>query len=145
MKEILKIKNISKDYGIKGFKTNVLKNISLTVNEGDFISIMGPSGAGKTTLLNLMSTLDKQTSGEIILDYLVDIYNSFLDNVNGNIKRDELYYKNLFEEVKSEGGHVYIHQDREIDGYIIYFLNDDNMFVRELFYKNIDSFRKYII
>ena len=68
MKEILKIKNISKDYGIKGFKTNVLKNISLTVNEGDFISIMGPSGAGKTTLLNLMSTLDKQTSGEIILD-----------------------------------------------------------------------------
>lgn len=39
MKEILKIKNISKDYGIKGFKTNVLKNISLTVNEGDFISI----------------------------------------------------------------------------------------------------------
>ncbi|MDO0130737.1 ABC transporter ATP-binding protein [Clostridioides difficile] len=68
MKEILKIKNISKDYGIKGFKTNVLKNISLTVNEGDFIAIMGPSGAGKTTLLNLMSTLDKQTSGEIILD-----------------------------------------------------------------------------
>ena len=68
MKEILKIKNISKDYGIKGFKTNVLKNISLTVNEGDFISIMGPSGAGRTTLLNLMSTLDKQTSGEIILD-----------------------------------------------------------------------------
>ena len=46
MKEILKIKNISKDYGIKGFKTNVLKNISLTVNEGDFIAIMGPSGAG---------------------------------------------------------------------------------------------------
>ncbi|OJT71438.1 bacitracin ABC transporter ATP-binding protein, partial [Clostridioides difficile] len=44
------------------------KNISLTVNEGDFIAIMGPSGAGKTTLLNLMSTLDKQTSGEIILD-----------------------------------------------------------------------------
>lgn len=68
MKEILKIKNISKDYGIKGFKTNVLKSISLTVNEGDFIAIMGPSGAGKTTLLNLMSTLDKQTSGEIILD-----------------------------------------------------------------------------
>lgn len=68
MNEILKIKNITKDYGIKGFKTRVLKDISLNVNKGDFVAIMGPSGAGKTTLLNIMSTLDKQTSGEVILD-----------------------------------------------------------------------------
>lgn len=68
MNEILKIKNITKDYGIKGFKTKVLKDISLNVNKGDFIAIMGPSGAGKTTLLNIMSTLDKPTSGEVILD-----------------------------------------------------------------------------
>ena len=68
MNEILKIKNITKDYGIKGFKTKVLKDISLNVNKGDFIAIMGPSGAGKTTLLNIMSTLDKQTSGDVILD-----------------------------------------------------------------------------
>ena len=68
MNEILKIKNITKDYGIKGFKTKVLKDISLDVNKGDFIAIMGPSGAGKTTLLNIMSTLDKPTSGEVILD-----------------------------------------------------------------------------
>ena len=68
MNEILKIKNITKDYGIKGFKTRVLKDISLDVNKGDFIAIMGPSGAGKTTLLNIMSTLDKQTSGDVILD-----------------------------------------------------------------------------
>ena len=68
MNEILKIKNITKDYGITGFKTRVLKDISINVNKGDFIAIMGPSGAGKTTLLNIMSTLDKQTSGEVMLD-----------------------------------------------------------------------------
>ena len=78
------------------------------------------------------------------LDYFVDIHNSFLDDVNGNIKRDKSYYENLFEEVKSEDGHIYIHQDREIEGYIIYFLNDDNMFVRELFYKNIDSLKSML-
>lgn len=68
MKEILKLNSLYKDYGIKGFKTRVLNNISLTVTEGEFISIMGPSGAGKTTLLNLLSTLDKPTKGEILLD-----------------------------------------------------------------------------
>ncbi|CEK37635.1 polyamine-transporting ATPase [[Clostridium] sordellii] len=68
MSEILKLSNLSKDYGIKGFKTRVLNNISLSVEEGEFLSIMGPSGAGKTTLLNLLSTLDKPTKGEILLD-----------------------------------------------------------------------------
>ena len=68
MKEILLIKNVAKQYGLRGFRTKVLNDISFKVNEGDFIAIMGPSGAGKTTLLNLMSTLDKPTKGEIILD-----------------------------------------------------------------------------
>ncbi|MDV4151427.1 ABC transporter ATP-binding protein [Clostridium sp. AL.422] len=68
MKEVLKLKDVSKEYGTRGFKSKVLNNISLNVNEGDFISIMGPSGAGKTTLLNLISTLDKPTKGEILLD-----------------------------------------------------------------------------
>lgn len=68
MKEVLKLKDISKEYGTKGFKFKVLNNISLNVKEGDFISIMGPSGAGKTTLLNLISTLDKPTKGQILLD-----------------------------------------------------------------------------
>lgn len=68
MKEILKLNDVDKEYGIKGFRNKVLNKVSLTVNEGDFISIMGPSGAGKSTLLNLISTLDKPTKGEIILD-----------------------------------------------------------------------------
>jgi len=68
VKEILKLNDVDKEYGIKGFRNKVLNKVSLTVNEGDFISIMGPSGAGKSTLLNLISTLDKPTKGEIILD-----------------------------------------------------------------------------
>lgn len=68
MTTVLQVVGVSKDYGRKGFRTKVLKDIDLTVEKGDFISIMGPSGAGKTTLLNLMSTLDVATSGQIILD-----------------------------------------------------------------------------
>ena len=68
MKNVLEVKQVNKEYGLKGFKTSVLKDITLNVEKGDFISIMGPSGAGKTTLLNLMSTLDKPTTGQIILD-----------------------------------------------------------------------------
>ena len=68
MTSVLQVIGVQKDYGRKGFRTKVLKGIDLTVEKGDFISIMGPSGAGKTTLLNLMSTLDVATSGQIILD-----------------------------------------------------------------------------
>lgn len=88
MKEILKLKDVSKEYGVRGFRTRVLNNINFTVNEGDFISIMGPSGAGKTTLLNLISTLDKPTKGEIILDGkdITKIKNKELSN----LRRDKI-------------------------------------------------------
>ncbi|MDZ7542746.1 ATP-binding cassette domain-containing protein, partial [Clostridium perfringens] len=73
---------------VKGFRTRVLNKINFTVNEGDFISIMGPSGAGKTTLLNLISTLDKPTKGEIILDGLniTKVKNKELSN----LRRDKI-------------------------------------------------------
>ena len=87
-------------------------------------------------------TMKKATSMD--LDDFVEIHNSFSDNINGNIKRDKLYYENLFEEVKSEDGYLYIHEDKEVDGYIIYFINDDNIFVRELFYKNICSLKSML-
>lgn len=67
-KTILEIKNLVKTYGSKGFKTNVLKGLNITIKQNDFIAIMGPSGSGKTTLLNILSTIDKPTQGEVILD-----------------------------------------------------------------------------
>ena len=61
---ILEIKNLKKIYGSKVSFT-ALNNINFIVEQGEFIGIMGPSGSGKTTLLNVISTIDKPTSGEI--------------------------------------------------------------------------------
>lgn len=46
MKKVLEVRNLSKNYGKKGYETAVLKDISMDIYEGDFIAIMGPSGAG---------------------------------------------------------------------------------------------------
>lgn len=75
------------------------------------------------------------------INQIINIERSFLKNLNGRVIRDENYYKNLFKEVESEGGHIYIHKNEEIDGYIIYFINGDNIFVRELYYKNINALK----
>ena len=83
MKEIMQVKNISKEYGKKGVKTRVLNNVSLEIYEGDFIAIMGPSGAGKSTLLNLLSTIDKPTHGSILMEGvdITKIKNDKLSNI----------------------------------------------------------------
>ncbi|MBR6401876.1 MAG: ABC transporter ATP-binding protein [Eubacterium sp.] len=65
MEEILKIENIEKYYGSKSSLTKAIDSISFTVDEGEYVAIMGASGSGKTTLLNCISTIDKVTSGNI--------------------------------------------------------------------------------
>lgn len=65
---ILKIDNIEKYYGAKSSLTKAIDNISLEVEKGEFIAIMGASGSGKTTLLNCISTIDRVTSGHIYLN-----------------------------------------------------------------------------
>ena len=66
-KIVAAVKNLTKDYGSRGFQTRVLKGIDLTVLEHDFIAIMGPSGSGKTTLLNILSSIDKPTQGSVLI------------------------------------------------------------------------------
>lgn len=66
-KEILKVSNIEKYYGKRGNITKALDNISFTVEEGEFVGVMGASGSGKTTLLNCISTIDKVSSGHIFI------------------------------------------------------------------------------
>lgn len=64
--DILKVSNLKKVYGKKIIFT-ALDNISFNIDEGEFVGIMGPSGSGKTTLLNMISTVDKPTSGQITI------------------------------------------------------------------------------
>lgn len=61
---MIKLHNIEKFYNNKVIKTFVLRNINLEIEEGEFVSIMGPSGAGKTTLLNIIGMLDSPSEGE---------------------------------------------------------------------------------
>lgn len=68
MEKIIEIKDICKSFGEKDNRTQVLKNVSLSVGKGEFISLMGASGSGKSTLLYLLGGLDIPDSGEIILD-----------------------------------------------------------------------------
>ena len=68
MKEILKLEHIQKYYGNGGNVTKAIQDISFSVQEGEFVGIMGASGSGKTTLLNCISTIDTVSAGHIYLD-----------------------------------------------------------------------------
>ncbi len=65
MSEVVRLVNVVKVYGSGPTRVVALKGVSLTVMEGEFLCVMGPSGSGKTTLLNIISTLDRPTSGEV--------------------------------------------------------------------------------
>ena len=68
MQKTLEIKNLKKFYGTKSNITKAVNDLSLEVDEGEFVAIMGASGSGKTTLLNCISTIDEVTSGHIFID-----------------------------------------------------------------------------
>jgi putative ABC transport system ATP-binding protein len=61
---MLELKHISKWYNVGGKPTFILKDINLTINAGEFVSIMGPSGSGKSTLLHILGMLDDASEGE---------------------------------------------------------------------------------
>lgn len=68
MKTVLKLEHIQKYYGNEGNITKAVKDISFSVEEGEFLGIMGSSGSGKTTLLNCISTIDNVSAGHIYLE-----------------------------------------------------------------------------
>lgn len=68
MNNVLVAKNLKKVYGSRENVYTALHDIDLEIKAGEFVGIMGPSGSGKTTLLNIISTIDKPTSGTITID-----------------------------------------------------------------------------
>ncbi len=64
----LSVKNVSKTFNSAQGEVQALENVSLSINDGEFVCLVGPSGCGKSTLLNLVAGLDKPDSGEILVD-----------------------------------------------------------------------------
>ncbi len=88
MEKVLEVKNIEKYYGNKSNLTKAIDNISFDVEKGEFVGIMGASGSGKTTLLNCISTIDRVTSGKIVINGK-DITTLKGNNLN-KFRREEL-------------------------------------------------------
>ncbi len=88
MNHTLQIKQVEKYYGNKSNVTKALDNVSLNIDRGEFVAIMGASGSGKTTLLNVISTVDRVTSGHIFING-VDVTNLKGSALN-KLRREEL-------------------------------------------------------
>jgi len=65
---LIELKDIHKSYPLDGFDLEILKGITLKIDKGEFVAIMGPSGSGKSTLMNILGCLDTPTSGSYFLD-----------------------------------------------------------------------------
>lgn len=77
---LVEVREIAKIYRLGDFEVNALNGVSITIEKGEFVAIMGPSGSGKSTFMNILGCLDTPTSGQYLLEET---------NV-GNLTRDEL-------------------------------------------------------
>ncbi len=87
MPPILEARELTKRYRLGTSTVEALRGVSLTVNAGEFVAIMGPSGSGKSTLLQLLGGLDRPTSGEVILDG--DTVSHLSDEQATRLRRDK--------------------------------------------------------
>ena len=85
-------KHIRKDFQLGDSTTRVLKDISLQVARGEFVSIMGPSGSGKSTLLYILGGLDAPTAGSVLLDGMDTVSYTHLEGRNLRNRYNHIRY-----------------------------------------------------
>ena len=78
---LIEIKNVSKEYIIGQTSTHALRDLSLQIDEGEFVTVMGPSGSGKSTFLTIVGGLSEPTSGRVVIDE-IDIYSLRRDGLS---------------------------------------------------------------
>jgi putative ABC transport system ATP-binding protein len=88
LEAIVKVENLSKVYVSSMGKVVSLRNVSFSVNKGEFVSVVGPSGSGKSTLLNMIGALDRPTSGKVFING-IDIF-SLNDSQIATVRNDTL-------------------------------------------------------
>ena len=85
---MINLKNITKTYKTGEIEFNALSDVSFTINDGEFVAIMGPSGSGKSTLMHILGALDSPTSGTYLLDSK-DV-STLSDDELADIRRDKI-------------------------------------------------------
>src|SRR3989344_1739137 len=85
---MIEIKNITKTYKTGDVEFQALNDVSFTINDGEFVAVIGPSGSGKSTLMHILGALDSPTSGTYLLDGQ-DV-SSLSDDELADIRRDKI-------------------------------------------------------
>lgn len=85
---LIQINNLSKTYLDNGVATDALKGVSLSINQGEFVAIMGPSGSGKSTLLHILGFLDRESGGEYL--FMGERFSSLPDEKLAEIRNQKL-------------------------------------------------------
>ncbi|MCK4756668.1 ABC transporter ATP-binding protein [candidate division WOR-3 bacterium] len=97
---MLELSNVTKTYYLKNETIEVLKGIDLKVKKGSFVVIFGPSGCGKSTLLNIIGSLDRPTSGDVLLDN-IDLF-SYGDSKLSEIRNRKIGFVFQFHHLLAE-------------------------------------------
>lgn len=93
---IIQISNLVKTYKLGGETVHALNNVSIEIEKGEFLAIIGPSGSGKSTLMNMIGCLDRPQSGKYLLDGKdIERMNDNQLAVIRNQKKSGLYFKTL--------------------------------------------------
>jgi putative ABC transport system ATP-binding protein len=85
---VIRLRNVVRKFQLGDQTVHALDNISLTINQGEYVSIMGPSGSGKSTLLNALGLLDKPDSGSYLLDNVETV--SMAEEQRAKLRRDKI-------------------------------------------------------